>query len=80
MSKAWKVWSLPKSKGGCYAVYVDTNDKVEVTDFVAHPTTRFDPGTRRYLCVRVHSSYDIIYLLFLAEAHLTGAHAFHIEL
>src|SRR5678815_854643 len=23
MNKAWKVWSLPKSKGGCYAIYVD---------------------------------------------------------
>src|SRR5262245_9399774 len=28
INKVWKVWGLPKSKGGCYAVYVDNNDKV----------------------------------------------------
>ena len=48
MSKAWKIWSLPKSKGGCYAIYVDNNDKVWVTDFVANAIHRFDPGTETF--------------------------------
>ena len=33
IGKTWKVWSLPKSKAGCYAVYVDDKDKVWLTDF-----------------------------------------------
>ena len=48
MNKAWKVWSLPKSKGGCYAVYVDNKDKVWVTDFVANAILRFDPATETF--------------------------------
>ena len=48
MNKSWKVWSLPKSKGGCYAVYVDNNDKVWVTDFVANAIHRFDPATETF--------------------------------
>ena len=34
---------LPKSKSGCYSVYVDEQDKVWVTDFVANAILRFDP-------------------------------------
>ena len=29
--QGWKVWSLPNSKEGCYAVYVDDKDKVWLT-------------------------------------------------
>ena len=46
--RAWKVWSLPKSKGGCYAVYVDNKDKVWVTDFLANAIVRFDPATETF--------------------------------
>ena len=46
--QTWKVWNLPKSKGGCYAVYVDNNDKVWVTDFVANAIHRFDPATETF--------------------------------
>ena len=40
--------ALPKSKGGCYAVYVDNKDKVWVTDFVANAILRFDPVTEKF--------------------------------
>jgi virginiamycin B lyase len=48
MNKAWKVWSLPKSKSGCYAVYVDDRDKVWLTDFIANAILRFDPATETF--------------------------------
>jgi virginiamycin B lyase len=48
LNKAWRVWELPKSKHGCYAVYVDDKDKVWVTDFTANAIVRFDPVTQRF--------------------------------
>jgi len=48
MNKAWKVWSLPKAKSGCYAVYVDDKDKVWLTDFIANAILRFDPVTEKF--------------------------------
>ena len=43
-AKKWSTYALPKSRSGCYAVYVDEQDKVWVTDFVANAILRFDPG------------------------------------
>jgi virginiamycin B lyase len=47
-NKVWKVWSLPKSKAGCYAVFVDDKDKVWLTDFDANAIVRFDPVTEKF--------------------------------
>jgi virginiamycin B lyase len=47
-AKAWKVWALPKSGAGCYAVYVDEGDKVWLTDFLANAIVRFDPVTEKF--------------------------------
>jgi virginiamycin B lyase len=44
----WKVFALPKSKSGCFSVYVDEKDKVWVTDFVANAILRFDPATEKF--------------------------------
>ncbi|HMK79434.1 MAG TPA: lyase, partial [Xanthobacteraceae bacterium] len=44
----WTTWALPKSKGGCYAVYVDETDKVWVSDFIANAILRFDPASERF--------------------------------
>ena len=46
--QGWKVWPLPKSKEGCYAVYVDDKDKVWVSDWAANAIHRFDPVTREF--------------------------------
>jgi virginiamycin B lyase len=48
LAKSWKLWPLPKSKGGCYSVYVDDKDKVWVTDFLANAIHRFDPATEKF--------------------------------
>ena len=42
------MWSLPKSKTGCYAVYVDDKDKVWLTDWSANAILRFDPATEKF--------------------------------
>ena len=47
-AKIWKTFALPKSKSGCYSVYVDEKDKVWVTDFVANAILRFDPATEKF--------------------------------
>ena len=48
VAKTWKTWALPKSKSGCYSVYVDEQDKVWVTDFVANAILRFDPVAEKF--------------------------------
>ena len=47
-ANTWKTYALPKSKSGCYSVYVDEKDKVWVTDFVANAIMRFDPATEKF--------------------------------
>jgi len=42
------VWPLPKSKDGCYAVFVDDKDKVWVSDWPANALHRFDPATEKF--------------------------------
>ena len=44
----WTTYPLPKSKSGCYSVYVDEQDKVWVTDFVANAILRFDPASEKF--------------------------------
>jgi virginiamycin B lyase len=47
-ARSWKVWQLPSSKSGCYSVYVDEQDKVWLTDFMANAIVRFDPATEKF--------------------------------
>ena len=47
-AKAWKVWSLPDSKEGCYAVFVDDKDKVWLSDWTNNAIVRFDPVTEKF--------------------------------
>ena len=42
------MWSLPKSKEGCYAVFVDDKDKVWVCDWPGNALVRFDPATEKF--------------------------------
>jgi len=41
-------FALPKSKAAAYSVYVDENDKVWVSDFIANAILRFDPATEKF--------------------------------
>jgi virginiamycin B lyase len=47
-TKNWKVWPLPNSKSGCYAIYVDNRDKVWLSDFTANAIVYFDPDTEKF--------------------------------
>jgi virginiamycin B lyase len=42
------VWPMPKSKEGCYAVFVDDKDQVWVSDWGANAIHRFDPVTQQF--------------------------------
>ena len=48
VANRWTTYPLPKSKSGCYSVYVDETDKVWVTDFIANAILRFDPATETF--------------------------------
>jgi virginiamycin B lyase len=48
VAKTWKVWPLPKTKSGCYSVYVDDKDRVWLTDFVNNAIVRFDPVIEKF--------------------------------
>jgi virginiamycin B lyase len=44
----WQAWKLPGATPRVYAVYVDPNDKVWVSDFRANAVLCFDPATERF--------------------------------
>ncbi len=47
-SGVWKSWRLPGAHPQSYAVYVDDNDMVWVTDFGANATLSFEPRTEAW--------------------------------
>ena len=47
-AKSWKVYAMPKSTSGTYAVYVDDKDRVWATDWLANAIQRFDPVTEKF--------------------------------
>ena len=47
-AKQWKEWKLPGTNPMAYAVYVDENDIVWLTDFGANAIVRFDPTTETF--------------------------------
>ena len=46
---SWKQWKLPGQNPRAYAVYVDAQDAVWLTDFAANAIVRFDPKTETFL-------------------------------
>jgi virginiamycin B lyase len=48
LNKTWKVWAIPDSGAGCYAVYVDDKDKVWLTDWTNNAIVRFDPVAQKF--------------------------------
>ena len=45
---AWREWRLPGPNPMAYAVYVDENDIVWLTDFGANALVRFDPKSETF--------------------------------
>jgi virginiamycin B lyase len=48
IDKSWKQWKLPGDKPRTYAVWVDPNDKVWLSEWAANAIVRFDPATGRF--------------------------------
>ena len=44
----WRAWKLPGREPRAYAVYVDAQDQVWVSDFGANAVLRFDPARERF--------------------------------
>jgi virginiamycin B lyase len=44
----WREWRLPGDAPQAYAVYVDDNDEVWLSDFGANALVRFDPATEEF--------------------------------
>jgi virginiamycin B lyase len=42
-AKSWREWKLPGTKPQAYAVWVDDDDKVWVSEWSANAVVRFDP-------------------------------------
>lgn len=51
----WQEWKLPGTRPRAYAVYVDEQDKVWLTDFGGNAILRFDPQTEQFLSVELVS-------------------------
>jgi virginiamycin B lyase len=45
---AWQAWKLPGDDPKTYAVYVDDQDVVWLSDFGANAVVRFDPKTETF--------------------------------
>ena len=45
---SWREWKLPSQGARAYAVYVDENDMVWVSDFGANALVRFIPQTQEF--------------------------------
>ena len=48
IAKTWRIWALPNSGNGCYAVYVDEHDKVWLSDWTNNAIVRFDPAREKF--------------------------------
>ena len=46
--KSWKQWKLPGEKPRTYAVWVDPDDKVWLSEWAANAIVRFDPATEKF--------------------------------
>jgi virginiamycin B lyase len=46
--RSWKEWKLPGAKPRTYAVWVDPDDKVWLSDWTANGIVRFDPATEKF--------------------------------
>ena len=44
----WREWELPNAGARAYAVYVDENDLIWLSDFDANAVVRFDPTTEAF--------------------------------
>jgi len=45
---SWRIWRLPGKAPKAYAVYVDSQDKIWLSDFAANAVLRFDPTTENF--------------------------------
>ncbi len=54
-SGTWREWRLPGDEPMPYAVYVDSDDKVWLSDFGANALVRFDPVTEKFDVVKLPS-------------------------
>ena len=69
----WKEWPLPGKNPLPYAVYVDPDDKVWLSDFDANALVRFDPVTETFVSINLKSRYAAVRQLNGRSGEVWGA-------
>ena len=69
----WKEWKLPGNNPKPYAVYVDTKDKVWISDFGSNSMYRFDPLDESFKKFDIPSSMANVRQILGVEDEVWGA-------
>ena len=69
----WKEWKLPGNIPKPYAVYVDTKDKVWISDFGSNSMYRFDPLDESFKKFDIPSSMANVRQILGVEGEVWGA-------
>jgi virginiamycin B lyase len=70
---AWQEWKLPGTRPQAYAVYVDEQDDVWLTDFGGNAIHRFDPETQKFETFTLPSAPGNVRQLHGREGEVWGA-------
>jgi virginiamycin B lyase len=71
--RAWREWKLPGSNPQAYAVFVDDEDIVWLTDFGANALVRFDPRSAEFTPIEFPSAFAEVRQLLGRPGEVWGA-------
>jgi virginiamycin B lyase len=54
-TNSWQEWKLPGNHPQAYAVYVDDQDRIWLSDFGSNSLVRFDPGMEEFFVYELPS-------------------------
>jgi len=70
---SWQEWKLPGSGPQAYAVYVDDQDRVWLSDFGANSLVRFDPETESFTTFELPSPQAAVRQILGRPGEIWGA-------
>jgi len=72
-AKSWACWHLPGDSPQPYAVYIDGDDAIWVSDWGANAILRFDPKTEKFESFRLPDYYASVRQLAGRKGEVWGA-------